>query len=217
MHQNVQKFGIRSLRHVLYMILKQPCMMLAPLITPYCFTIGKIQVSDHLPVKIINEKKIKTLPCYGSYKCSKKVSRLNLILNMCFTLSILCWKGYLSTDSLKAFGGAVALIISHVVLYFTTQRDKISKCIKHQKDDCLECIQLYGFSFEDYRIEMCEDHEGILPYERSSSPWERCEKCACITARWVLKIVNDIQIVKHTNVLIWCYIQKYFFAVKQNV
>ena len=52
------------------MISKQPCIILAPHITPYFFTIQKICVSDKVPVEMVNGKKMKTLPCYTRSRVS---------------------------------------------------------------------------------------------------------------------------------------------------
>ena len=50
-------------------------------------------------------------------------------------------------------------------------------CIKHEDNDCLECIQMYGFYVEEYQcFEECKEHENKKPYE-SKYRTRGCEKC----------------------------------------
>ena len=183
-----KKFGSIRWNDVFRIIGHQPSIFLAPHLTPLMFTVKKVYVSDQIPATLnTNGVKIKRLCCYGSYELSERFTWANLIITMMFSVFLVCWKGYWITNGWKIFVSIVLGIILFGLFGFlqmyTNTESKHQNCPKHDKEECFECIQVYGFfNVIDKEFEACEDHEDIKRFLFKTSP-EECKKCKIIDKR----------------------------------
>merc|ERR1712213_212529 len=135
---------------------------------------------------------MKRLCCYGSYEPSESFTHANLIFTMLFSVFLVCWKGYWITDGWKIFVSIVVGIILFGLLVYLLEFIEPSRypnCPKHDKEECLECIQVYGFYNEIVEeFEACKDHEDIKLFLFKTSSKD-CQKCKVID-RSVSKCIN---------------------------
>ena len=188
---------------IMHMTMKQPSVLLAPLITPFVFTMEGTKVSDKVPAKIIKEKNMKTLSCYGTFEWDARATAVNLAMSAVFTVLLLSWRSPWIDNGWKIFGSfiiaAIILCLGFVFwgallsleeknedddLFFELDIDQ-RECVTHQIKECVECIEMYGFYIEEYRfIEACEKHENKKPFElKKPHGWKSCEKCKDINIR----------------------------------
>ena len=174
---------------LLKMVWRQPSLILAPHLTPFMFTIEKVYVTDRNLVKIVNERKMKKLSCYGSYILSERYTWANIVATMVFTVSLLIWKGYWITDGHQTFIALIMAVLTLTVMgllfKFFLRKGMVAdpKCLQHNESKCLECIEMFGFYIDnDEEFEACEEHEGIKLFYFKTSPKD-CIKCSVIDIR----------------------------------
>ena len=64
--------------------------------------------------------------------------------------------------------------------------EKKKNCPKHNKMECIECIELYGFYIDNAEeFEACIEHEDKKRFQFKTSPKD-CDKCKHIDIRLVL-------------------------------
>ena len=99
---------------VAQMILKQPCLLLAPHITPFVFTLytKNEYMIDHIPIKMVNGKEIKILSVCNGYAFSPKLTIINSMMSMVFTIALFVWKcQWISNFWYICSVGVVALLL----------------------------------------------------------------------------------------------------------
>ena len=177
------------------MILKQPCIVLSPHITPFFFTLGDIKIYDMVPINLENNKYMKSLSCIGTYSYSPTLTKLNAIISIIFAVSVICWKGVWVRGNVVniIFSIFVSILLFYLGRFLLDYVEKKSarkfgeneECIKHNKRVCLECIEKYGIYVERYKyFEACEEHDFKKPYDYQYQT-KNCAKCKNIKFRLV--------------------------------
>ena len=162
---------------VVQMILKQPCLLLAPHITPFFFTLddGDIKFGETLH-KTDGKKHeyLRTYSCHGSYSLSPNLTVINSGISMIFTLSIFSWKSQWVSNfwhvffvvAIESFLFLVVGIWGYKTINGLYKGQMI--CIEHGKKSCIDCMKIYGFSMDGLKsmgVEgTCLDHYDA-PYE----------------------------------------------------
>ena len=182
-----QQVGSPNIGAIIDIISKQPSLILAPLITPFVFTLNEIHICDLQPIKLIKGKRMKSLCCIGRYSYSEKFTFINTICCTISTISLLCWKGEWISNTLEAiFIVCSAMLMLRLGIFWFRKiggLKSIFTCTKHRKLDCLECIRRYGLFIEHFKYyEACEEHDDKKPFE-SKIQVPDCEKCQSITLR----------------------------------
>ena len=168
-----KKYRVFNIGAVAQMIVKQPCLLLAPHITPFFFTLDmdKETMIDNIPTTMINDKEVKMVSIGASYAVSSKLTIINSLLSMIFAIALLAWKSQWVSDFWHIF---FVTIVALVIFFFVgflgyVEVDGLYKgdlpCVEHDQKDCLDCIRVYSFFGEAIKlIKACDDHEQA-PYQ----------------------------------------------------
>ena len=201
-----RKSGISPFRLITNIIAKQPSIIMAPHITPFIFTLGKMKITDAMPTTEVNGKTMKELPCYTTYGvCVSSI--LNFIVLIISTSAAICWKDNWIIGGWKVLFVLLMVFGLPIMMYivygsidcYCSDLDFVDfetsmACIKHDKDECLECISVYGLYLERYYyFEACTEHENKKPYQ-SDFPTSICQKCRMINCRYTLYIYTLISV-----------------------
>ena len=196
-YKKLGKFRIKAVTDI---ILKQPSLILAPHITPFFFELSDIEIIDTLAVQsshritispgspLIQKKKTKYLSCIGNYAFSPRLTAVNVIISIIFTLSLLFWKSNWITNGWERFFSIfVAICIWVVGLIGYKMIGGLTgnaKCLEHFRNKCLECTKTYGFFVNKYKsITACDSHEKHTPFEYKTDI-EACQVCSEIKMRY---------------------------------
>ena len=185
MYQRVGKF---QLGYIGNMILKQPCIILAPHVSPFFFTLGEIYVIEKPVIVTADENYVVPLDCFGTYSVSQFLTCVNSIVSFTFMIILICMKGYWITDGWKVVTcvtTAFIIIAAGFVFIMMTHGhiETSSDCIEHYEVQCMKCIRKYGFYVERFKlVEVCVLHTNKKPREYVI-PTKDCKICGCITMR----------------------------------
>ena len=135
------------------MILKQPCIILAPHVSPFFFNLNQIEVFEKPKIIADDGSFVVPLKCFGTYSVNTKLTQVNMILSFIFTGALICAKGYWITDVWQAVSCVFVLLVIMVVGFVgvTTTHEKFETkklheiCIKHERVMYIRCIEQYGF------------------------------------------------------------------------
>ena len=180
-------FGI-----VAQMILKQPCLILSPLITPFFFTLNtdSEKLIDHIPPKVINGKMFKTMSASTGYSMSFRLSIASSIMSVLLSLALFLWKSKFGSSTLVLYLGICAIFTIWVYVWgytvFGRSYDGNLACVEHDVMECTDCMRNYAFFAEGVKlINACDDHEKA-PYQYQTD-LRNCRKCNIIARRLVIE------------------------------
>ena len=186
--------GKLGLMDVMYMLLKQPTLMLAPYVSPFFYELGKVKMINDIdmpPVKVNGENRPewkKPVSCIGIFTYSKKMSIINAVLSIVSTFVVLCWKGSWITNArdflLFAIVLAMLLVVSLRAYKYIDNFACELECIAHGEADCMECKTTYGFYSSGFNhVDVCQAHEHISPYNYQSEV-VNCGSCQHLKIRY---------------------------------
>ena len=189
--QLYKKYEVIRIGAVAQMILKQPCLLLAPHITPFAFTLNteNEKIIDDVPGTIKNGEMVKFLSVCNSYKFSPDLSVINTIVSMILTMAVFAWKSPWITSFLQIFFMVVVALALFFVVGILGYKwvgglyEEDLPCMVHGVEDCPECTQTYGFYGEGLMRD-CEDH-GQAPFQYKSHI-NNCRRCSKISRRYSL-------------------------------
>ena len=172
------------------MLLKQPCLLLAPHITPFAFTLNTEdeKIIDEIPGTIKNGKMVKFLSVCNGYTFSPKLTIINTIMSIILTMAV----GFGKSPWISSIW-QISFVVVAMSLFFIFGilgykwvgglYEGDLPCMEHGVEDCLECMQTYGFYGEGLMRD-CEDH-GQAPFQYKSHI-NNCRRCSKISRRYSL-------------------------------
>ena len=195
-------FGI-----VAQMILKQPCLLLSPLVTPFFFTLNvdEEKIIDDIPSNTINGKIIKKMSTYSSYALSPRLSVINSIISIIFSSGLLLWDN--PSDAVFFYLWYCIFGLSFFLLYTwhcIFLLDVYLPCVEHDILECPDCTRLYSFYGEAVMsIEACDNHEQA-PYQYRTDIND-CNKCSDIARRYVVRyyLIQRLLLISNSFLLLF--------------
>ena len=192
-----KKYGTLYINTIVQMILKQPCLLLAPHLTPFFFTlnIGNAKLVDDISIyRIEDGNRKKRVSICISYLTSLTYTFLNSFLSMILMWACFIWNGKSQANPyyypfiglasmfflIGFFSCGFWCIYRHEPSFHKLRKDLY--CVEHEIEHCPDCMRVYSFYQQDFMsIEECEDHEQT-PYEYKTDIRD-CEICTNISMR----------------------------------
>ena len=177
------------------MILNQPCLLLAPHITPFVWSLNTDdeKIIDNIKETIVDGDRVKMMSVCTSYAFSPKFTVINATVSMIFSTIVFAWKTQLFSDSWNISFVTVSTIVIIFIFFIGIQgynwvgglyRDL--PCVEHDDNRCSECMRAYSFYGAGLKtVEPCEEHI-VAPYRYENDPQD-CAKCSEITSRYCVR------------------------------
>ena len=179
------------------MILKQPCLLLSPLITPFFFTLNteNEKIIDDIPLKVTNSKSSKYVSTSTGYSLSSPLSIINTAISVVSSSALFSWiffpGPFLQIPIMLFFIYSLPLWCCCIdfffpCLYCTCFKCAVSldgkPCVEHELMECVDCMKIYGFYAKGVKsIKSCDDHERA-PYQYETD-LNSCQNCIGIIRR----------------------------------
>ena len=141
------------------MILKQPIVLMAPLVTPFTFTVETRNDISSIKLDLDNGKVVETLSNSGSFRLSASYTGINFLITGISASIAIIWKSNLLWGHLQwGLWGFLEYAIMATLLAFTLLgcllvslfRYSFSlygtdTCIKHELKSCPECSEMFSY------------------------------------------------------------------------